>query len=209
MQPSDDYNYETAGFDSFLSRSIDGIPQTNLDSLGPISREVGYDRSQFSGSTSDTIRIGQTKVDASGVKVANEGQDVTSARDDQLAFDSSRSNFYIVKTIPYTWTPLIDATSLQAGVTIAHSLGYAPDKVEGNCVPNFQNNGREYNLPVHLFDADTSYYDKFGAASIVVDGYDMNFIYIRLITQGIHGFSWAAAQAKSGIKFKLYCLKTN
>ena len=33
MNP-DDYNYETSGFNGFLSRSIDTMPQVNLDSPG-------------------------------------------------------------------------------------------------------------------------------------------------------------------------------
>lgn len=52
------YDYGTAGFDGFLSRSIDDLSQVTLDSPGPQSNTVAYDRTQVSGTLGDTLRIG-------------------------------------------------------------------------------------------------------------------------------------------------------
>lgn len=59
-------DYEQAGFDGFLSRSIDDVQQTNLESTGPISTQVRFDASQISGSLGDQLTIGNIKLD--GVK---------------------------------------------------------------------------------------------------------------------------------------------
>ena len=59
----DDYNYETAGLDGFLSRSIDNLVKVNLDSPGPRSRKMAYDRAQVSGSVGDVFRVGNIEID--------------------------------------------------------------------------------------------------------------------------------------------------
>ncbi len=61
-----DYSYNDAGFDGFLSRSIDDNPQVNLDSRGPQSTQMPFDRAQVSGLLGDTLRIGKVHFD--GVK---------------------------------------------------------------------------------------------------------------------------------------------
>lgn len=53
-----DYSYENAGFDSFLSRSIDNLTRVNLDSQGPTSTQIRYDSAQVSGMLGDTLQIG-------------------------------------------------------------------------------------------------------------------------------------------------------
>lgn len=53
-----DYNYEVAGFDAFLSRSIDNLPQTSLDSAGPASTATAYDRGQTTGAVGDSFKLG-------------------------------------------------------------------------------------------------------------------------------------------------------
>jgi hypothetical protein len=66
MNPQNEYTYEQAGFDGFLSRSIDNLSQVNLDSAGPQSTAIRYDSAQVSGLLGNTIRIGSIYLD--GVK---------------------------------------------------------------------------------------------------------------------------------------------
>lgn len=64
MNPQDDiYDYTTAGFDDFLSRSVDNVSQANLDSAGPRSTAVRFDGAQISGALGDTFRIGSIFLD--------------------------------------------------------------------------------------------------------------------------------------------------
>ncbi|CAB4176123.1 hypothetical protein UFOVP1522_12 [uncultured Caudovirales phage] len=73
MNPT--YDYTTSGFDGFLSRSVDDLPQNNLDSAGPISNSVAFDRNQVSGSLGDTLRLGSIKINGSkGNIIMNDGQ---------------------------------------------------------------------------------------------------------------------------------------
>lgn len=68
--PVDDYNYESAGFDAFMDRSIDasggGQAGGTLDSQNYQSREMNYDAAGSSGSLGDSLQIGNIKLD--GVK---------------------------------------------------------------------------------------------------------------------------------------------
>jgi len=74
MSP-DDYSYENAGFDGFLSRSIDQTPQVNLESQAIQTRQVAFDRAQVSGSLGDTWRIGRIHLNgAKGNIVINDGE---------------------------------------------------------------------------------------------------------------------------------------
>lgn len=52
---SKSYSYADAGFDQYLSRSIDG-PQTT-------ALQVNFDQNQISGSLGDTLRVGNIFVD--------------------------------------------------------------------------------------------------------------------------------------------------
>lgn len=67
------YDYSEAGFDAFLSRSIDNTPQDNLDSRGPISRQVAYDRTQVTGKQGDTWQAGPVRITKTGF-IANDGE---------------------------------------------------------------------------------------------------------------------------------------
>lgn len=58
-----DYNYESSGFDGFLSRSIDDLTQVTLDSPGPQTTAIPFDRGQQSGSFGNSITIGNIKLD--------------------------------------------------------------------------------------------------------------------------------------------------
>lgn len=61
----EEYDYSSAGFDPFLSRSIDNTPRANLDDNRniPMSQSVSYDRGAMSGSFPDVVRIGSIHVD--------------------------------------------------------------------------------------------------------------------------------------------------
>ena len=65
-------DYEQSGFDGFLSRSIDDVQQTNLDSTGPISTQVRFDASQMSGSLGDTVKIGNIRLEKTRI-IINDG----------------------------------------------------------------------------------------------------------------------------------------
>lgn len=57
------FSYTDAGFDNFLSRSIDNLSQVNLDSAGPQSTAKAFDRTQVSGSLGDSLSIGNIILD--------------------------------------------------------------------------------------------------------------------------------------------------
>jgi hypothetical protein len=63
---ANEYSYTDAGFDGFLSRSIDNTSQNNLDSQGPLSNSIRYDSQQISGAVGDSMRVGNIIID--GVK---------------------------------------------------------------------------------------------------------------------------------------------
>lgn len=65
MNPSSDYNYISAGFDSFFNRSIDKASQINLDSQGVQSQSIAYDRTQVTGMLGDTFKIGKISLNGS------------------------------------------------------------------------------------------------------------------------------------------------
>lgn len=58
------YDYTTAGFDTFLDRSIDSNSAVTLDSQPQAqSRQINYDQSQVSGSLGDILSIGGIQLD--------------------------------------------------------------------------------------------------------------------------------------------------
>lgn len=64
-----DQDYTAAGFDSFLSRSVDDLPQTNLDSKGPANNAMPFDRTQVSGALGDTVKIGNIFLDGANSRI--------------------------------------------------------------------------------------------------------------------------------------------
>lgn len=69
----DNYNYETAGFDGFLSRSVDTLVQSNLESTGPVSTAMRFDSAQVSGMLGDTLQIGGVRLENNAI-IVNDGQ---------------------------------------------------------------------------------------------------------------------------------------
>lgn len=63
MKPDNIYDYSSSGLDGFLSRSIDDLSQVNLNSPGPVSTQIAYDRAQVTGLLGDTWRIGSISLD--------------------------------------------------------------------------------------------------------------------------------------------------
>lgn len=85
---TEDYNYETAGFDSFLTRSIDSVQQINLDSPIPINNTLRFDSTQISGALGDTMRLGRIFLNgAQGNIILNDG-----VNDFLLMGDDGQSN---------------------------------------------------------------------------------------------------------------------
>lgn len=69
-----DYDYIVAGFDSFMSRSIDNLSQVNLDSQGPQTTAIRYDSAQVSGMLGDTLQVGKVHINGSrGNITGNDG----------------------------------------------------------------------------------------------------------------------------------------
>lgn len=67
-------DYHDAGFDSFLSRSIDDTPQQTLDSQGPTTTQIRYDSAGITGALGDSIRLGRIYLNgSSGTIVMNDG----------------------------------------------------------------------------------------------------------------------------------------
>lgn len=74
MNPQKEYDYTDAGFDSFLSRSVDNLAQINLDSQGPQTTQVRYDSAQVSGMLGNTLQIGGIQLNGvPGNIVINDG----------------------------------------------------------------------------------------------------------------------------------------
>lgn len=66
------YDYLSAGFGPFLTRSIDDIGEVNLDNATDMasvrggSRELNYDQTQTTGSLGSIVQVGSIQID--GVK---------------------------------------------------------------------------------------------------------------------------------------------
>lgn len=67
----EDYSYVTAGFDGFLSRSIDDLTQVNLESQGPQSTAMRYDSAQVSGMLGDTLQMGNVHIDKQAIVLSD------------------------------------------------------------------------------------------------------------------------------------------
>lgn len=68
------YDYADAGFDGFLSRSVDATPELNLASQVPSNNAVAFDRTQVTGPLGDTLRLGRIYINGSnGTIIMNDG----------------------------------------------------------------------------------------------------------------------------------------
>lgn len=61
---SKEYDYSKSGFDDFLSRSIDGNVQANLDVPPALTvQQTNFDQTQTTGSLGDSFQIGNILLD--------------------------------------------------------------------------------------------------------------------------------------------------
>lgn len=73
------YDYSSSGLDNFLSRGLDDVAMANLDSQGPVSRQIAYDRTQVTGSLGDKAVIGRIVLDGVEGSITVLSQDGNSA----------------------------------------------------------------------------------------------------------------------------------
>lgn len=64
-----DQDYAQAGFNKFMSRSVDQTPEVNLDSPVPAGNSTAFDRTQITGPVGDTFRIGNILFDGSAGRI--------------------------------------------------------------------------------------------------------------------------------------------
>lgn len=81
MQSNDIYTYANAGFDGFLSRSIDASNSPNLGVLPPINtgQQLNYDQMQVTGALGDHLQIGNITLDGGNGRISifdNEGNEI-------------------------------------------------------------------------------------------------------------------------------------
>lgn len=76
------YDYTSAGLDGFLSRSIDNLVQETLDSPGPVSNSMAYDRNQVTGPLGDTLQIGNIRLENTRIVVSDGSNDFVLIGDD-------------------------------------------------------------------------------------------------------------------------------
>lgn len=63
MDDGKTYDYTDAGLDGFLSRSIDNLAQMTLDSPGPTTTAMAYDRAQVTGPLGNSLQVGNIVLD--------------------------------------------------------------------------------------------------------------------------------------------------
>lgn len=135
------------------------------------------DRTKIIKDASGTPRIlfGEGPDQFYGMKVSQEGIDVTSANNDELVFNSDQNVFKIVQTGTASVTK--PATTTSGTQTIAHNLGYAPQII------------------AYLYDSDDNTYNptpvmgiswsgaNAGKFNILYEAFvDNTNIYLRVIT---------------------------
>ena len=90
-----DYDYTQAGFDSFLSRSIDNLSQVNLDSQGPRSTAIRYDSAQVSGMLGDSLQIGGVRINRTNI-IINDGSNDFLLMGEDISWNIVKSKIVIV-----------------------------------------------------------------------------------------------------------------
>lgn len=157
-----DYSYESSGFDGFLSRSIDDLPQVTLDSPGPQSTAIPFDRGQQSGSFGNVVTIGNIQLDgvkgrislkddnsnevlrlgATGDQAGDFGLQISQLGSDVKSNNLSFSSDQLSGTFPVPSVTLVDPGSgveQTFTLTVNHSLGYVPDFSVIALAPPFAN----------------------------------------------------------------------
>lgn len=127
-----------------------------------------------------------------GLKVSQEGQDVYSAADDELIFNSNQNVFKIVATD--TSSVFYPASSGQAQTVIPHNLGYAPMAQ----VYYYEGGTNYFNTPFPVFSPA-------GLAIFYLDYYvnETNLV-VRVTKYNVAGSTYAS---DSTINFRYYLLQ--
>lgn len=117
-------DYTDAGFDSFLSRSIDSQPQANLDTGGPVSTQMRYDSSQSTGSVGDSFAVGNIIIngkDGGSITIKDEHSDaaiVINGRDRRIEILDTNNTRVIAGQLPdtsYGWAVSKPGVNVQNG----------------------------------------------------------------------------------------------
>lgn len=150
MKPDNDYT--AAGFDGFLSRSIDNQSQVNLNSNFNPSNQLPFDRSQVTGQLGDTFRTGETFQSGSegnysvsdgknlrvvmgkqtdgtqGITISKEGFDADIKRPNHLLFNSQQSLFQVAIANSYIFpaVTVANGTSTTQSFSIDHNIQGIP-----------------------------------------------------------------------------------
>lgn len=172
MNPAD-YNYEEAGFDAFLSRSIDNLSQGNLDAAGPLTTQQRYDSTQLSGRVSDAIITEDVVINKDGVSV-KDGK--LTVYDEQGVLTISNGHT-VIRPVRGTYNlTAADFSNLYAEFSFPHNLQTVP------IVTGWywsESEGRHFPLP-YFYRADQSYFgDVFASAAVTIEEVDESRIYCR------------------------------
>lgn len=117
-----------AGFDGFMSRSIDSTPALNLDSPVPFNNALPFDRTQVTGSLGDIFKIGQSQL---GNKTSS-----LEIHEGALAVFDTNENPIIIKGSPIlkTFTGTLNGYDANlftvpppsASMNFSHTLNFVP-----------------------------------------------------------------------------------
>lgn len=92
-QNTGDYDMTAAGFDGFMSRSIDSTPELNLDSVVPPNNALPFDRTQITGSQGDTFNMGGISMAAKDNAITlNDGQLIVNDASTNSSINASSGN---------------------------------------------------------------------------------------------------------------------
>lgn len=200
-----DYNYQSAGFDGFLSRSIDNTPQVTLDTVGPDSTQIRFDSSQLSGYIGSALQTPDTTINAADGVIIKNGK-LTTYDDDgnQAMFNGAPYEKMFFANFDFDINIL--SSNLYVICNIPHGLSKAPH-VEASIrtiTAGDQSTLIWHPMPFN-FRAAKSYYGGPvpHSLSVVVDYVDSTIISCRMDLLDIFGLSFIAA-CKS-LKMVFYC----
>lgn len=162
-------DYTDKGFNGFLERSIDNLPQVSLDSPGPRSTSQRYDDTQVSGPLGDILKFGQVQLDgpnnriivrddsnlrvvigqqedgSQGIIVSKQGADADIQRPQDLLYNSNLNLFQAAIVDTYIFPSGILAGGTQ--LLQSFKLNYREKaKIQG--VPGYNAFAKIYTIPL-------------------------------------------------------------
>lgn len=123
-------DYTDSGFDSFLSRSIDDLPQATLDSQGPYSSQVRYDASQLSGAIGDTFKMG-------GIGLSGKDSTITLNDGQIVVNDTSANNSIVLSGSQTDYKNSNGNVVVREGILPDNSVGFRLEDNKGIGVAQF------------------------------------------------------------------------